>query len=324
LRTKLYSTLVAVCVALLALPALATAQSGGPGDNLADAPILGNGPLPLSPAVTGLSFDTTNYTTENGEFNQCGQSLYGKTAWSLFGVNRTGRIDITAAGFDSVLAINSVTNSGNLVGGPCTDRLLGKIESFPRDNLPTVKKGGVYALQVGGFQKPDGSIEGGPVEIAVELLPPERVQGDAILTWRSTRGGIKVTSIKVSGPRGSAALITCLRKSCGKDQTIRNPKLKGVFARPIAKEAPSSAKPARGGKTVPPARNREQVHIATTAFRGRTVKNGSRLLVVVLAPDQIGQAFFWDVKKNAAGTKSLGCVEPDGDTIQKPGTCDGA
>lgn len=321
MRTKLYLTLLALAAALFALPAAASAQ-GGPGDNLADAPLLREGPLQPSPSVTGFNADTTNYTTENGEFNQCGQSIYGKTVWTLFGVNRTGRIDVTTAGFDSVVAINQVTNQG-LVGGPCSDRLAGRIESFARDNLPTVTKGGVYALQVGGFQRPDGVIEGGPLDMAVELLPPERVQGDAILTWRSTRGGIKVTSIKVDGPTGSAALITCLRKKCGRDQTIRSPKPAGVFARPIAKEAPARAKSA-GGKTTPPARKRDQVRIATTsAFRGRTIKNGSRLVVFVVGTDQIGQAFFWDVKKNLAGAKSLGCVEPDGSSIQRQGTCDG-
>jgi hypothetical protein len=319
LRNKLSLTLLALALALLALPGAALAQGS---DNMADAPVLAN-PLPPSPSVLGFQTDTTNFTLEPNEFNQCGNSIYGKTMWSLFSVNRTGRIDVTAAGIDSVIAVNQVTNQG-LVGGPCTDRLLGNIESFSRDNLPTVKKGGVYALQVGGFQSQNGSIAGGPVDVNVELLPPQQVQGDAILTWRSTRGGIKVTSVKVSGPRGSGALITCLRKKCGKDQVIRNPKLKGVFAKPIAKEAPSSAKSASGGKTKPKPVDRSQVTLAATSgFKGRTVKNGSRLLVVVLGEDQIGQAFFWDVKKNAAGAKSLGCVEPGGDTIQKPGTCDG-
>jgi hypothetical protein len=45
--------------------------------------------------------------------------------------------------------------------------------------------------------------------------------------------------------------------------------------------------------------------------------------VIVLGNDQIGQAFYWDIKKNAAGAKQIGCVEPDGEKIQKLGTCDG-
>ena len=41
--------------------------------------------------------------------------------------------------------------------------------------------------------------------------------------------------------------------------------------------------------------------------------------MIVLAEDQIGQAFFWDVKKNAAGAKNIGCVEPGGSRIQRQG-----
>lgn len=313
---------LAACLLAVAFPSSALAQ-GGPGDNIADAIVMQNGqPLPLSPQVIGIqNINTSNYTTEPGEFNRCGNSIYGKTMWSLFRVNRTGRIDVTAAGFDSVIAINRIAND-RLQGGPCTDRLSGRIESFPRDNLPTVKKGGVYALQVGGFQS-GGAFAGGPLDVNTELLRPERVQGDAILTWRSVRGGVRVQSIKVDGPNGSAAGITCLRKRCGRRQIIRNPKPQGVFARLIAKAAPESARSA-GRKTVPPARNRAQVRLSTkTAFRGRKVRNGARLLVIVLAEDQIGQAFYWDVKRNAAGAKNIGCVEPGGSRVQRQGTCDG-
>jgi hypothetical protein len=324
---KLQRTLLAACAALMALPAVASAQSAVPppgGDNIADAiPVRPQNStfLPLSPGVLGFSADTTNYTTEAGEFDVCGQSTYGKTIWSLFAVDRTGRIDITAAGFDSVLALLPINNAGVPQSGPCTDRLAGRIESFPRDNLPTVSRNNVYAVQVGGFRLPDGSFAGGPLEVDFELLPPERVEGDAILTWRSARGGIRVTSVRVSGPRGGAAGISCLRRSCGRQQIIRNTSPK-VIEQPIAKIDPA-AKPT-GGKLVPAAKEDAPVRYAsTTAFRGRRVRNGARLVVIVLFPGQIGQAFTWDVRNNAAGAKTLGCVEPDGERIQRRGTCDG-
>jgi hypothetical protein len=331
---KLTRTLTTACaLMLLALPATASAQ-GGPGDNYLDAIPLGT--LQPSPSVVGVpGIDTTNYTTEGpggsfgsgGEFNQCGNSAYGKTFWSYFTVNRTGRIDITASGFDAVIGLASFESPQNAVppaGGPCVDRLSGRIESFPRDNLPTVAKGGFYAIQVGGFQDPgSGAIAGGPLDIAVELLPPERVQGDAILTWRSARGGVRVSSIRVTGPRGSAARVRCLRKSCGRQQIIENPKLTGAFANPIAKVNPA-ARSSSGPKFKPLARNRAKVRKAATAFRGRTVKNGARLEVLVVGLDQIGQAFFWDIRGNAAGAKQLGCVEPGSTRIQRQGTCDGA
>jgi hypothetical protein len=256
---KLLRNLLTVCALMaLAVPAAASAQGAGPGDNYLDALPLGSGPLQPSPSVIGVSADTTNYTTEGpggifgpaGEFNACGQSAYGKTFWSYFTVDRTGRIDITAAGYDAVIGLAAFASPANPapVGGPCVDRLAGKIESFPRDNLPTVIKGGYYAIQVGGFQTPDGAIAGGPVDVAVELLPPEQLIGDAGLTWTSTRGGIKVRQVRVDGPNGSEARISCARKSCGRRLTVKNPKPIGVFARPLAKANPQST-----GKKVEPA-----------------------------------------------------------------------
>jgi len=325
---KQFWTLLAVCAGLLALPAAASAQSAVPppgGDNQADAiPVrpADSTFLPLTPGVLGFSADTTNYTTEPNEFDACGQSTYGKTIWSVFAVNRTGRIDITAAGYDSVLALLPVTNRG-VGSGPCTDRLAGRIESFPRDNLPTVKKGGIYAVQIGGFRDPAGNFAGGPLEVDFELLPPERVQGDAILTWRSTSGGIRVTSIRVDGPQGSAAAIGCVRGRCGRSQTVNNPKLAGVFA----KATVGGNKPFSGDKYQPAKVSDRPVRMATkSVFRGRKIPNGARLAVVVVAQndDQIGQVFFWDVKKNAAGAKSLGCVNPGSTRVRKIGTCTGA
>ena len=319
---KLIRTLTAACALMLvAMPATASAQ-GGPGDSLSDPIVLGNGPLPPSPAVIGFSADTTNYTTENGEFNQCGQSAYGKTVWGVFGVNRTGRIDITAAGFDAVIGLARLTNQG-LEGGPCVDRLSGRIESFPRDNLPTVKKGEIYAIQVGGFQRPDGSIDGGNVEVATELLPPEQIIADAGLTWRSTRGGVRATFVRVDGPNGSTARIRCLRRSCGRAQRVANPKLAGVFKTPVAKTNPAST----GRKFKPAKASDAPVSMATkNVFRGRKLPNGSRLVVYVsaTAEDQIGQVFYWDIRRNSAGAKQIGCLEPGSSRIQRLGTCDGA
>jgi hypothetical protein len=331
---KLLRTLLTLCAVMaLALPAAASAQ-GGPGDNYLDSLPLGSGPLSPSPAVIGVNADTTNYTTEGpggsfgpaGEFNACGQSAYGKTFWSYFTVNRTGRIDITAAGYDAVIGLASFESPQNAVppqGGPCVDRLSGKIESFPRDNLPTVIKGGWYAIQVGGFQTPDGAIAGGPVEVAVELLPPEQLIADAGLTWVSTRNGIRVRQVRVDGPNGSVAAIECIRKKCGKRQIVRNPKPIGVFATPVAKVNPQSS----GKKVQPAKRDRTTVRMATkNVFKGRTIPNGGRLAVVVVSQtdDQIGQIFFWDVKKNAAGPKNIGCVEPASGRVKKLGACNGS
>ena len=335
---KLSRTLLAVCAALLALPAAASAQSSVPpptGDNYTDAiPVRpSDSPfLPLSPGVLGFGADTTNYTTEgpspafgpNGEFNVCGQSTYGKTIWSLFAVDRTGRIDITAAGFDSVIALLPVDqDTGIPDSGPCTDRLAGTIESFPRDNLPTVKRGNIYAVQVGGFRNPQtGEFAGGPVETDYELLPPEQLIADSGLAWREASGGVRVTSVRVDGPNGSQAVVQCLRRSCGRRLTVRNPKPTADFARSRAKRGAEST----GHKTSSAKASDAPVRFATkNVLRGRRIPNGARLVVYVESStdDQIGQVFFWDIRNNAAGAKQIGCLEPGSRRIQRLGSCDG-
>src|SRR4051794_17479804 len=139
---KVTRTVVAAFAALLLLPAAALAQAG-PGDRYQDPIVLGSqtSPLPISPAVLGYNADTANYTIQDGdpifgggpEFNECGNSAYGKTVWGIFYTNRTGRVDITAAGFDGVIGLASFKNpqEATPTGGPCVDRLSGKIESFP-------------------------------------------------------------------------------------------------------------------------------------------------------------------------------------------------
>jgi hypothetical protein len=331
---KVTRTVFAALAALLLLPAAALAQAG-PGDRYQDPIVLGsqNSPLPISPAVLGYNADTSSYTTQDGdpifgggpEFNQCGNSAYGKTVWGIFYTNRTGRVDITAAGFDAVIGLASFKNPQDATpaGGPCVDRLSGKIESFPRDNLPTVQKGGWYAIQVGGALDPSsGQFVGGPLEVNVELLPPEQLIADAGLTWKSTSGGVKVTQVRVDGPRDSVAAIGCIRKKCGKDVTVRNPKLKGVFARTVAKQNPLST----GRKLKPAKRSDAPIRMATkNVFKGRKIPNGGRLAVIVISrfDDQIGQIFYWDVKKNAAGPKNIGCVEPGSGKVKKLGACNG-
>ncbi len=337
---KLSRTLLTACVALLALPAAASAQSAVPpptGDAYVDAVVItpptGGPALPLTPAVLGISADTTNYTTEGpgaafprGEFDACGQSVYGKTLWTLFTVDRTARIDVTAAGYDSVLGLASVNrDTGVPSGGPCTDRLAGRVESFPRDNLPTVRKNGIYAVQIGGFQDQSGAIAGGPVEVDFELLPPEQVIADAGLTWKPTSGGVRATFVRVDGPTGSEARVTCLRKRCGKALTVKNPKLAGVFSQPKLKRVAPGSGEKFGRKQAAP-KSDASVRAATkNVFRGRKIPNGARLVAYIGSQDddQIGQVFFWDVKRNAAGPKQIGCLEPGSTRIQRLGSCDG-
>jgi hypothetical protein len=296
------------------------------GDSTGDMINLGS--LRPTPSVVGFDADTTTYTTEAGEFNQCGQSVYGNTIWSTFRTPRFGRLDVTAAGYDSVIGLARI-QSGRIQGGPCSDRIGGRIESFRRDALPRVKKNATYALQVGGFQQPDGSFARGPLEVAVELLAPEAVSGDAILTYRFGRGGIKVTSIRVDGPPDAVAVVFCAPR-CGRDTRLN---LKPtVFRQPVQKVDVARREGSDGGRFVtapapklnhPLLKDAEAVASAKTAFRGRKIKNGRTLFVAILAEDRIGQIFFWRIRKNVAGTKQLGCIEPGSTRVKRIRTCTG-
>jgi hypothetical protein len=322
----------AVVALAAALPASASAQLQVPppgGDNAEDAINLGT--LQGSPSVFGFDADTSTYTTQSGEFNQCGSTVYGKTVWSRFKAPRTGQVDVTAAGFNAVLGLSSLSKSGSLTPGPCSDRLTGAIESFPRETLPTVTKGSSYYLQVGGAQQ-GGAFAGGGLEVAVELLKPKVVNGaDAGLAYKFGKGGIKITSVRIDGPKGSRALVFSCHgtKKCGKQQTY---KFKSAFAaKPVlqqkiqkvdlARRSPSGMFASAAPKKADDA---PLYAAARQVLKGRKIKNGDMLFVAVVAPNQIGQIFFWKIKKNAAGPKQIGCVEPTTFTIKAVGKCNGS
>jgi hypothetical protein len=268
---RLSRILVGVVAALALLPASALGQeAAGAGDHYLQPIFLGdeNSPLPLTPSVLGIEIpDTTNYTVDDGqpifgggpEFNACTSRLpdgstrtsnYGKTVWSVFYTDRFGRLDVTATGFDAVIGLATFNSPSDPAPTAitCTDRLSGKIESFRRDQLPTVQKGRWYAVQTGGYFDPNTqTYASGPLQVNVELLKPEQIIADAGINWVSRKGGVTIKQVRVDGPNPSAALVTCQKKSCGKRVIVRNPKPVGVFAKPLLKADPK-AKSTPGAK----------------------------------------------------------------------------
>ena len=316
-------TICAVLAATAAFPASAMAGAG-PGDDIADAIFPPGSTLPLStasdPNILGFEVDTSAYGTESGEPTSCpvSRTSYGKTVWGGFRAPQYGRLDVTAAGFDAVIMLIDA-NANRIVD--CTDRLAGKIESFPRDDLPTVKKGRVYAVQVGGAVQPDGSVPGGGLSVNLELIRPEQTVGDAILSWRGTRGGVRISSLKIDGPRGSTVTVGCLRKSCGKTRSYR-------FKQPVFKQAIDKVDVGIRAPWFPKAKagaveRPEVFSAAKTILRGKKIKNGDTIFAAVQAEDQIGQIFYWRIKNGIAGTKSVGCIEPGSTKIKRVGTCRG-
>jgi len=324
---RLLTTAALTLVAAVAAPAVAQAGAG-PGDDFAGAlvpPPEYGGTLPLSthsnPHIMGFDVDTSAYGTEASEPLRCSVSgtTYGKTVWSTFKASQYGRLDVTAAGFDSVITLFDAS----LRGGPqvdCTDRLAGKIASFPRDELPTVTKGHTYYVQVGGATQQDGSQPGGPLSVDLELIHPDVVNGaDAGLTYQNGRGGIKVTSLRVDGPRGSTIVAFCSKK-CGKRAVfdVRKPAITQPIGKLSVADLGSSVVAARTTAT-------SDVHAAAKQiFKGRKIKNGNTVFVAVAAPGKIGEVFFWRIAHNKASPKQLRCIEPDLKTIRAIGACNGA
>lgn len=314
-------------LSVLALTPVAAQAGAGSGDDLNDAITPPGGVLPLStarsPHILGYEVDTSAYTTEANEPLACSisRTSYAKTVWGGFRAPQYGRLDVTAAGFDSVIALFDITAKGS-PEKDCTDRLASKIESFPRDRLPTVKKNHTYLVQIGGATQADGSVPGGPLSVDLELIRPDVTVGDAVLTWRGSRGGVRIDSLKVDGPRGSTITAGCLKDSCGRGVrlAVRKPLIAPIGTVGLGRRVAARPVVDRHGIAF----GKTRVHAAAKQlFKGRKIKNGDTLLVAVQAEDQIGEIFYWRVKKNLAGTKGVGCIEPNSSRIKPLGTCTG-
>jgi hypothetical protein len=327
-RNRLLTCAALALVTAFSVPA--TAQAGaGPGDDLTAAlqPPANSAPFILlstatDPHIAGFQVDTSAYTTEVSEPVRCPQrtytTTYGKTVWATFKAPQFGRLDVTAAGFDSVISLFDASANGAGIG--CVDRLAGKIESFPRDSLPTVKKNHTYFVQIGGAQQPDSSFVGGPLAVDLELIRPEVTVGDAVLSWLGGGGGVRIKSLSINAPRGSAVAVGCLNKSCGKLRSFAVQK--PVFRQKIG----GSLAPRLAAYAVPAERTFADPSASAAAgpkLNGKRIKNGDTLVVAVQRPDQIGVLYFWRVARNAAGTKEVRCIEPGSLKFKRVGTCTG-
>jgi hypothetical protein len=325
---RLLTTAALTLVAAIAAPAAAQAGAG-PGDDIAAAITPPGDVLPLStpsdPHILGYEIpgtagaaDTNAYTTEAGETLSCpiSRTSYGKTVWGAFRASQYGRLDVTAAGFDSVISLYDATANGTEID--CTDRLAGKIEGFRRDALPTVKKGHVYGVQIGGAVQPDGSTSGGSLAVDLELIRPEVTSGDAVLTWLNGHGGARIKNLKLVAPSGSVVSVGCLKKSCGKVKAF------GV-SKPVFRQRIAGVNLAQR-LGIPSAAGAEKAFAHSAAkpnLKGKVIKNGDTLIAAVQREDEIGVIYFWQVKRNAAGAKNVGCIEPNSTKIKRVGSCTG-
>jgi hypothetical protein len=319
----LKNLLLVACGLAVALPSSALAQSAANGDSYLQ-PILLNGgtfsdPQPIpNGSVPGFQVDTTAYGVQTDLFSppgsggpaeptSCGNSTYGKTAWSVFYAHRFGRADVKAAGaFDEVIAIvpfrDPATDATPLIdSGICVDRIAGINEDFGND--PPAVAPGWYAIQMGGAGDVGGTLQG-----TLEFLPPARLTGDAVLSWNGGAGGA-IVGVKATAPKGARISFKCVKKGCGKlprTTTIR--KASGdSLARPIGDVTPRSV---RAQQLREISETDPEVVAARSFIKNKFLKNGTRFEVRITAAGYIGNYFSWDVKNGKVGTKTRRCLNP--------------
>jgi|GEM_PF-1926833 len=253
---------VAACgAATLSAPAWAAAAPP-PNDNyLASLPI--NAAGAQMPPEWHSTVDTTDATTQADLFNpnQYGQQLggagpepttckgtsFGKTVWYDFHPPTNGGVDLSAVGFDSVIALYEWNEKTSLITKTvgCSDK-----PGLEDELLATVEKGKAYTVQIGGVAGPGGAIAGGPLSLELDFFAD--TDGDGILdadndkcktipgvsqfggcpppvggkspvspslSFANTAGGVQITRFVVAHvPAGAKVKASCA--GCGGGQTI--------------------------------------------------------------------------------------------------------
>jgi hypothetical protein len=133
-----------------------------------------------------ISSNNTGATVENSENTFCGSSHFAKTVWFRYTAPAIGTAVISAAGFDTVLAIY---REGSTVPVDCNDDSV-KGESGA-SRLPPVSPAGSpvpltpgdYLIQVGGYYEPGFSgvaAENGPLEVQLSFDEDTDVDDDGV------------------------------------------------------------------------------------------------------------------------------------------------
>jgi hypothetical protein len=323
-----------------ALPASAGAQAQIPppqGDNYLGPIALSDfdNPQPFPKNEIGFVADTAAYTTQSDLFNppasggppeptNCG-SPYANTIWSVFYADRYGVMRISTAGpFDSVIGFvpfksPSSDPTPNINAGICIDRLSG----FEEELQAFVRPKQWYAVQVGGT----GAVAGGQVQVKFDYAPPPRVEGDAVLTWKSNaKGKVRVVKLVVDAPKGAKVKVSCTKRGCKAPRAFTVKKTAAF--RPIAAVGPVAKAPAGVKMTAAgasgsvaatdsadsPARFQAKAQARAakkySLLKGKTLKAGSKLIIHITAPGYIGKYFSYPVTKKGVSAKTISCTNP--------------
>lgn len=332
----------AIAIALTiaaALPAAASAQEQivpPRGDNYLGPVFLNDESVPFPNTPQGIVADTTNYTEQSDMFNppasggpqeptNC-DTNYGNTLWSVFYSNRYGLMNVSTAGpFDSVIAVIPFDSPDNPApdfdNGYCTDSIAG----FQQDTSFLVSPRRWYAIQVGGTGNP----EGGQLQVKYQLDPPPRLDGDAVLSWKTNGRQATISSLVVSAPKGARVAVSCTHRGCGKNPrpfTARKTDLTKPIAAvgPATKRAPAGVRMTRDGvlgetagtasgsdaSVKPRAKTPVRAAKKYKLLKGRKLKNGTTVVVRVYASGYIGKHFSYKVKSGGVSSKTVRCTNP--------------
>ena len=236
--------LLALCVALLALPAAASAQAPV-NDNYLDSLGLNEHGKRLERKDTLSDKRDTTLATVQGDIftppnaggaperTRCKTTDYGKTVWYDFYPDVNGLVRLRANGFDSVITVvpfNFTTAVPNFSGSLC----LNDSASTSEEYLVRVRKGRSYTVQIGGVNNAGGNLEflfdfladtdaDGVVDDSDDCPRvkgtgkngcPPRLRPDITLTARGTAGGVEIVKLRVKSSRKARIEVKC--RACPK------------------------------------------------------------------------------------------------------------
>jgi hypothetical protein len=254
-----------VIAALLALPAVASAQAPVNDNYLNSAPINTPGSRLERKATLRSAVDTTNATVQGdvfsppnsggpAELTTCAGTSYGKTVWYDFYPDVNGVVQLRASGYDTVLTavpFNRTTAQPNFDRALCANASNSTTEAY----FVEVKGGASYSVQIGGVNGAGGALEflfdfladtdGDGVLDTVDRCDrldgpegnngcPRRQRVNVTLRARPTATGIDIDVLTVSARRGSRVVVSCSRgcrrqvKRAGRTGTMIFPALGGV------------------------------------------------------------------------------------------------
>lgn len=257
---------IAALLALLALPAVSSAQSPPANDDyLSSAAINTPGSRLERTATLRSTIDTTYATVQSdvfsppnsggpAELTSCEGTSYGKTVWYDFYPDVNGVVQLRASGYDTVLTavpFNRRTAQPNFGGALCANASSSTTEAF----FVEVRGGAAYSVQIGGVNGAGGALEflfdfladtdGDGVLDTVDRCDrlagprgnngcPRRQRVNTTLRARPTATGISIDALTVTARRGSRVVVSCSRgcrrqvKRTGRSGTLTFPGLRGA------------------------------------------------------------------------------------------------